>query len=120
MSTSLAVPKGMKVKEPTRKPDYISARGVPYWWGPEWVRKSGKSCSRILPVASEYDNTVSLHMLAKDGSLSYIRGRIQHAFIDWHKQNQNGVVPWREDMELDCILLGVDVSDLLLDDWEYE
>ena len=120
MVEGLEVPKGKKVKEPIRKPDYVSARGVPYWWGPDWVRKSGKSCGRILPVAIEHSGRVALHMLAKNGNLSYIQGRIQGAFFRWHEHNQSGVVPWREDMELDCILLGIDVKDLLLSDWEYE
>lgn len=118
MSEILAVPKGMKVKEPTRKPDYVSARNVPYWWAPEWVRKSGNTVGRILPCA--HGTSTGLYMLSKDGNLSYIRGRIQNAFHGWHKDNETGVVPWREDMEVDCILLGVEPKDILLSDWEYE
>ena len=118
-SDLLAIPKGMIVKKPTRKPDMVSARGVPYWFGPNWVRLSGKTCGRILPVTDDYGN-VSLYMLSKDGNLSYILGRIQIAFQTWKDAPGREVIPWREDMEVDCILLGIDPADILLSDWEYE
>jgi len=118
MSELLALPKGMQVKEPIRKPDMYSKRGVPYWFGPNWVRKSGKTCGRILPVANEYGD-VQLYMLAKTGSLSYIQGSIQHEFKYWLANYQGDIAPWRDDLEVDCILLGVNPEDLLLSDWEY-
>lgn len=117
--SELAIPKGKNVKEPTREPDLISKRGVPYWFAPEWIRKSGKTCSRIIPVADDFGN-VSLHMLSKTGNLTYIQGSIQVQFKNWLTNNSHEFVPWREDMEVDCLILGVEPSDLLLNDWEYE
>ena len=117
--SELAVPKGKNVKRPTRKPDMLSKRGIPYWFGPEWVRHSGKNPGRILPVADDYGN-VRLHMLSKGGNLSYIQGSIQDEFYYWHQENQLNTIPWREDMEVDCLLLGVSPEDLLQSDWEYE
>jgi hypothetical protein len=116
----LAVPKGMKVKEPKRKPDMYSKRGVPYWFGPEWVRKSGKTCGRILPVRNEGDDRVTLHMLSTEGNLSYIQGSIQEEFQDWLRNTKREVVPWRDDLIGDCILLGVSPTDLQVSDWKYE
>lgn len=116
----LAVPKKMVVKEPTRKPDMYSKRGVPYWFGPNWVRKAGKTCGRILPVLDEHTQRVELHMLSADGNLSYIEGSIQHEFQEWLKTSKENVVPWREDLQVDCMLLGVKPEELLLSDWEYE
>lgn len=119
MSELLAIPKGKVVKEPERSPDMYSKRGVPYWFGPNWVRKSGKTCGRILPAVDDW-GYVSLHMLSKDGNLSYIQGSIQREFQAWKEHNHDRVVAWREDMEADCILLGVEPGDILLSDWEYE
>jgi hypothetical protein len=116
----LAVPKGMAVKEPTRAPDMYSKRGVPYWFGPDWVRKVGKTCGRILPVLDEGSDRVELHMLSADGNLSYIEGSIQREFFSWLSSNNNTVVPWREDLQVDCMLLGVKPEELLLSDWKYE
>lgn len=116
----LAIPKNMKVKEPKRKPDMYSKRGVPYWFGPNWVRKAGKTCGRILPVLNEHTNQVELHMLSADGNLSYIEGSIQSEFHDWLNHNRNDVIPWRDDLQVDCMLLGVKPQELLLSDWEYE
>lgn len=116
----LAIPKNMKVKEPTREPDTFSKRGVPYWFGPEWARKSGKTCGRILPVLNEHNDIVELHMLSVDGNLSYIEGSIQQEFRIWLKNTKKDVIPWRADLEVDCVLLGVKPEELLLSDWEYE
>ena len=119
MSELLAIPKGKNVKEPTREPDMYSKRGVPYWFGPDWVRKSGRTCGRILPVADD-NGRVTLHMLAKTGNISFIQGSIQDEFYWWYKKNGDNVIGWREDMEVDCILLGVNPEEILLSDWEYE
>jgi len=116
----LAVPKGMTVKEPTRKPDMHSKRDVPYWFGPNWIRKSGKTCGRILPVLNERTEQVELHMLSTDGNLSYIQGSIQQEFQEWLRSTKKDVVPWREDLVGDCLLLGISPSEVLLNDWEYE
>ena len=115
---SLALPKGKEVKKPDREPDMISGRGKAYWFGPEWVREIGKGYGRILPGAVNNKNT-QLHMLSKKGNLSYIKGSIQIEFHFWHEKNKDNIVPWREDFEVDCILLGMEPSDLLLSDWEY-
>lgn len=116
----LAIPKGMTVKEPKRKPDMLSKRDVPYWFGPEWTRKSGKTCGRILPVLNEKTDKVELHMLSADGNLSYIQGSIQYEFQYWLENTKKEVIPWREDLVGDCIILGVSPADLLLNDWKYE
>lgn len=108
MVSKLAVPKGKEVKAPSRDPDYHSARGVPYWWAPEWVRHvGGGSFGRIKPILIK--GKVELYMLSKKGDLTYIQGRIQKEFLNWH-----------EDHEIDCILLGADPNDILVTDWEYE
>lgn len=117
MSDLLAVPKGKNVKRPERTPDLISKRGKFYWFGPEWVREAGKSYGRILPV--NVNNEVRLHMLSKTGNLSYIQGSIQEEFYYWHRDNKDNIVPWRDDFEVDCVLLGMEPADLLLSDWEY-
>lgn len=116
--SELAVPKGKEVKRPSREPDFYSKRGVGYWLAPEWVRHSGKHPQRILPVSD--GSYVSLHMLSKSGSLSYIQGSIQQEFRAWLKNNPGKTTPWREDMEMDCLLLGVSPEELLQSDWEYE
>jgi len=115
----LAIPKGMKVKAPTREPDMYSKRAVPYWFAPEWTRKVGKVCSRILPVLNE-DDRVLLYMLSNDGNLSFIQGSIQYEFYSWLISTKKDVIPWRDDLEVDCMLLGVKPEELLLSDWEYE
>lgn len=118
MSDLLAVPKGKSVKRPNREPDLISKRGKAYYFGPEWVREVGKGYGRILPVA--INNSVALHMLSRDGNLSYIQGSIQSEFRRWNQNNNDNTVPWRADFEVDCLLLGMQPSDLLLSDWDYE
>jgi len=118
VSNLLAVPRGKTVKRPERKPDMLSKRGKAYWFGPEWTREAGKSYGRILPAMR--DNQVFLHMLSKDGNLSYIQGSIQYEFYDWYLANKDNIVPWRKDFEVDCVLLGMEPADLLLSDWEYE
>jgi hypothetical protein len=96
-----------KLIEPDRTPDHVSKRGIPYWWAPEWVRSlnDGKTVSRIVPL--KQGDEVNLHMVSKDGNLSYIQGSIQVEFKKWH-----------EDRQIDYILLGMDEDDLLVPDWE--
>jgi len=101
------LPKGVKVAKPLRDPDFVSARGVPYWWAPEWVRDLNGAIGRIKPI--KVDDDVKLYMCSKSGNLTYIRGRIQYGFKKWH-----------EDNEIDYILLGVDEDEVLATDWEYE
>jgi len=108
MGAELALPKGKVVKRPDREPDHVSKRGVPYWWSPEWVRHSGKSVGRIIPVTTVVNNKedTELNMLSKTGNMSYIQGSIQQEFKDWHTENA-----------IDYILLGMDPNEV---DWEYE
>lgn len=106
--SKLALPKGKKVTKPTREPDMISKRGVPYWFGPEWVREVNNTIARIKPIKKSED-WVCLHMVAKNGNVSYIRGSIQEEFQKWHEDNQ-----------IDAILLGIDEDEILLTDWDYE
>ena len=73
---------------------------------------------RILPAI--HDDSVKLHILSQKGSLSVIFGSIQDEFYSWHLANQDNVIPWRKDFEVDCVLLGLDPADLLLSDWLYE
>ena len=93
-----------KLSEPDRSPDYRSKRGVPYWWTPEWVRNLNGTICRIIPLKKNDD--VELHMLSKEGTLSYIQGSIQKEFKKWHEDNQ-----------IDYILLGMDEDDLIKPDW---
>ena len=125
MNKLLALPKGKVVAGPTREPDMVSKRGKAYWFGPEWVRETGKghgkdcvSYGRILPAM--FNGSVKLHILSQKGDLSVIFGSIQDEFHAWHIANQDKIVPWRKDFEADCILLGMEPADLLLSDWEYE
>ena len=92
-----AIPKNKKVAKPDRDPDMLSKRGVPYWFGPDWVRDLNGTIGRIMPVGE--DDDVELHMLSKDGNLTYIQGSIQQEFKKWH-----------EDNAIDLILLGVDIE----------
>lgn len=107
MSTDLSIPVGKKTKRPDRDPDMISKRGIPYWFGPEWVRSQNGYISRIKPIKN--GDNVELHMLGKAGGLTYIQGSIQQEFKRWH-----------EDRQIDCILLGVDEDQLIAADWDYE
>ncbi len=102
----LSVPKKKKVKKPAREPDMLSKRGVPYWFGPDWVRDLNGTIGRIIPRKS--GKSVNLHMLSKDGNESYIQGSIQQEFLQWH-----------EDRQLDYILLGGDEDAILETGWEY-
>ena len=108
MANKLAVPKGKTVRNPLREPDYISKRGKPYWFGPDWTREVGNGFGRIKPVKVN-QHTVDLYMLSKDGNLSYIQGSIQREFQQWH-----------EDQEIDVILLGIDPDAVIATDWEYD
>ena len=90
-----------ELEVPSREPDYISKRGVPYYWSPEWIRVLNGKPSRLKPV--KRPGTVDLYMLAKDGNLSYIQGSIQQEFKKWH-----------EDRQIDYMLLGVDPEELII------
>lgn len=106
---NLAIPRGKKVKKPAREPDMVSKRGIPYWFGPDWVRELNGTACRIIPLKT-IDGEVYLHMLAKAGGKpSYIQGSIQEEFLKWH-----------EDRQIDAILLGMDEDDILITSWEYE
>lgn len=111
MSDKKTYPKLLRpIEEPSRNPDYHSKRGVPYWWAPEWVRgisSSASSFQRIVPL--KVNDDVELHMVSKEGSLTYIRGSIQREFKKWH-----------EDAQIDYILLGMDEDDLLQAEWMEE
>ena len=107
MVAELALPSNKKVTRPMREPDLKSKRGVPYWFGPEWVRDLNGTVGRIKPIKK--DEKVDLYMLSKAGNLTYIQGSIQKQFKDWH-----------EDQEIDCILLGVEEEDIIATDWDYE
>ncbi len=93
------------IEKPLRDADHISNRGVAYWWGPEWVRDLNGTITRI--VALKVNDDVELHMVSKDGNVSYIQGRIQQAFKQWHA-----------DRQIDYLLLGVDPDELLAAEWQ--
>lgn len=107
--SKLAIPKGKKVKKPLRDPDMLSKRSIPYWFSPEWVRIQSGSVGRIIPIKNNKSGQVALHMLSKDGNITYIQGSIQREFHDWH-----------QDRQIDCILLGVDEDEIIETGWEYE
>ena len=110
MAKELELPKGKKVVKPLREPDMLSKRGVPYWFGPEWVRDTNGTVGRIKPIKNFYNNVyiIELHMVSKTGNVTFIQGSIQDEFMAWH-----------EDSEIDCILLGLEEDEILLTDWEY-
>ena len=66
------------IQKPLRPCDYVSKRGVEYWWASEWVRNLNGTVCRIKPIKNGDD--VDLHMISKDGESSFIRGSIQKAF----------------------------------------
>lgn len=111
----LAIQRGYKVSKPMREPDYYSKRNVAYWWTPEWIRGTNSNndkFSRIIPKKIKlYDDEdgVELYMLSKDGNATFIRGSIQQEFRRWHEDNQ-----------IDYILLGMDIDEVLATNWEYE
>jgi len=101
--------KKSKVERPMRDPDHKSKRGVPYWWAPEWVRATSASETSYGKIAAvkEKNGEVNLYMKSKDGDHSYIQGSIQREFQKWH-----------EDRQIDYILLGIDLDDIIRDDNE--
>jgi hypothetical protein len=101
MSKKTAEP---KLVVPNWRPcDYISKRGVQYWWAPEWIRNLNGSPAKIRPIKDKKSGDVDLHMESKDGKkLSYIQGSIQREFKKWH-----------EDRKIDYLLLGEDEDQLL-------
>lgn len=87
--------------KPLREPDYVSKRGINYWWSPEWCRQiSEDSYGRIRPILDRTGSTVYLYMQSQKGSLTYIQGSIQQAFKKWH-----------EDRRIDYLLFGEDPKD---------
>ena len=93
-----------EIKRPDRAPDHMSKRGVPYWFSPEWIRAndgSEKSFGKIACVKDGHGG-VDLYMKSKAGNYTYIQGSIQREFRAWH-----------EDREIDCILLGLNIEDLV-------
>ena len=95
------------IEKPIRDADYVSERGVSYWWAPEWVRDLNGTICRLKVLKKDGD--ADLHMVSKSGNTSYIQGRIQKAFRQWHT-----------DRQIDYILLGVDEDTDLTGDWEKE
>jgi hypothetical protein len=93
------------LERPKRDPDYVSERCVEYWWAPEWVRDLKGTICKIKVVKN--GNDADLHMVSKSGNHSYIKGRIQKAFKQWHT-----------DRQIDYIILGVDEEELWVADWE--
>ena len=93
------------IEKPKRDCDYRSERGVEYYWAPEWDRDLNGSIARIKPL--KYNGDVHLHMVSKDGNVTYIRGRIQKAFRQWHI-----------DRQIDYMLLGVDEDADLTPEWD--
>ena len=90
----------LSLPRPLRDPDYLSKRGVPYYFAPEWVRILNRKVCRIKPIKE--NGTVNLHMLSSDGNLSYIQGSIQEEFKKWHL-----------DRQIDYMLLGGDPEELI-------
>lgn len=109
---SLAMPKGKVIPKPKRPPDLISKRGIPYWFGPDWVRDLNGTICRIkairMKLFSYAEEGVYLHMLSKDGNVNFIPGSIQKEFSDWCKQ-----------AEIDEILIGITVDQVIATDWQY-
>ncbi len=106
MANKLALPKGKTVKKPAREPDMTSKRGIPYWFGPEWVRQEGSRVDRI--VALKKGKNVLLNRVSKDGNVTFIQGSIQKEFHAWH-----------EDRAIDAILLGIEEEEIIETAWEY-
>lgn len=94
------------IVKPLRDPDYTSERGVEYWFSPEWVRNLNGTICRIKVIKNN-NNDADLHMVSKSGNHSFIRGRIQQAFKQWHL-----------DRQIDYLLLGVDPDEDLVAEWE--
>lgn len=107
-------PKGKKLKVPSRQPDFISKRGVKYWWSPEWTRQLGSGTTgRIKPIRSKNNDEVAdLYMVSKDGNCSYIQGSIQEDFQEWHEENGIDLLMY--------IIHGIEEEDPLETKWEYE
>jgi hypothetical protein len=108
-SKKLALPSGKKVADPKREPDHVSKRGVNWWFAPEWVRATNSSNNTFQRVrAVKRYGGVDIFMVSKDGNMNYVQGSIQTEFKKWC-----------EDREIDCILLGIELDEVILTDWEY-
>lgn len=91
--------------KPARDPDMVSKRGISYWFSPEWCRDLRGTICRIKPIKHRERNgepEVYLYMLAKSGNLTFIQGSIQQEFRKWHT-----------DRQIDYILLGGDLKELI-------
>ena len=121
MTGMLVLPKDQEIVKPDRRHDYVSPRVVYYWFAPDWVRHSpGKknAFGRLLPVRSKESGNVSLHALSKAGNLTYVRGRIQSAFLRWYNYGNKDIKVWNEDMSFDCLILDEDPRDVLEINWD--
>jgi len=89
----------------------VSKRGVPYWFGPDWVRDLNGTVGRVIPMKYKFgkEEGVMLNMLSKNGNISVIQGSIQDEFLKWHL-----------DQQLDAILLGFDEDQIIATQWCYE
>lgn len=91
----------MNLEIPNREPDYVSKRGIPYYWTPEWIRVlNGKAC-KIRPIKNKKGD-VDLMLESKTGNLTFIQGSIQREFKQWHL-----------DRQIDYILLGEEPDEML-------
>lgn len=78
-----------KPQKPLRDPDYVSKRGVNYWWSPEWVRCTDSSNTNYGRIKAIKENgTVNLYSQSRQGNVSLIYGSIQQEFKDWHEQRK--------------------------------
>jgi hypothetical protein len=95
------------IEKPLRDPDYISKRGVPYYFNPEWVRATSSAATSFGKIAAVKDKhgEVNLYMKNKAGGFAYIQGSIQREFQQWHL-----------DRSIDYILLGMDLDEIIADD----
>lgn len=76
-------------EKPLREPDYVSKRGINYWWSPEWVRGTGSGNTKFGRIkAVKESTTVNLYMQSREGNLTYIQGSIQQEFKEWHEQRK--------------------------------
>jgi len=89
------------IERPLRPADYISKRGIPYWWSNEWCRDLNGTICKIKAIKNK-GGDIDLYMKSKSGGLSFIKGSIQAEFKKWHL-----------DREIDYILLGEDPDKLL-------
>lgn len=90
-----------------RPHDYISPRGARYWFHPEWVRDLGGCVSKIYPQKKGDASSDAVSFVLCGESLvgsTYgpIAGPVQERFQEWYKNR-----------EIDCILMGEDMRNML-------